>query len=93
MTFTRQAIRHISIPPPQRPLIDCPLLPAPFPDRGVVSGTLEEGQQVDLMVEPLPGSTSPRGPHTVLSAALLRLQDGFCGALRDAAGGGGIVSC
>ncbi|XP_050699250.1 disintegrin and metalloproteinase domain-containing protein 19-like isoform X1 [Eriocheir sinensis] len=47
--------------------------------RGVVSVTLEEGQQVDLMVEPSPGSTSPRGPHTVLSAALLRMQDGVCG--------------
>lgn len=52
----------------------------------MVSVTLEEEQQVDLLIEPSPGSNSSRDPHRVFSAALLH-QDGVCGAWRDAAGG------
>lgn len=67
-TFTRPVLRHLQH-----------LSLLPLPPSGVVFVTLEEDHQVELLVEPSPGSTSPREPHRVFSAALLSLSEGVCG--------------
>lgn len=46
---------------------------------GVVGVTLEGGEEVEMLVEPSPGSTSPHQPHRVFSSTLLMPSEGTCG--------------
>lgn len=46
---------------------------------GMVGVTLEGGEEVELLVEPSPGTTSPYQPHRVFSSTLLRQSEGACG--------------